>query len=228
MKKISIIIPTFNEEKNIGQTLDQLFQLINKIKLIKYEIIVVDDGSTDKTLEILKKYPIKIIKHSRNMGYGASLKHGINKSAFNNIAIMDADGTYPPRELYRLLNHIGANPLLIGARSNYFSIIRHTANKTLAFLASILFQTWISDLNSGMRIFNRDLIEKFDYNTWPDGFSFTTRMTLFSIINNIPIKEISIRCETRKGSSKANIAQLGMNIVKLFFYFLKLKYRKTK
>ena len=80
MRKFSIIIPIFNEETNIASTLNQIFQLFSHLKSIEYEIIAVDDGSTDKTSKILRNYSIKVITHEQNMGYGASLKHGIRSS----------------------------------------------------------------------------------------------------------------------------------------------------
>lgn len=225
MKKISIILPVFNEEENLASTLDHSFQLITKYKSIQFEIIAINDGSTDKSLEILRKYKIKIINHTQKQGYGASLKDGIKNSKYDNLIILDADGSYPPFELYRILQYRGPAPLRIGTRKNYYSLIRHVVNKMLAFLASLLFRRWISDLNSGMRLFRKPLIQQLNYNSWPNGFSFTTTMTLSTVIRNIPIKEIPIRSEPRKGSSKAINIRLGLNILRIILKFFRLKYK---
>jgi len=219
-------MPIFNEEKNITSTITQLFQILTKFKTFLFEIIAVNDGSTDKSLEILKKYKIKIINHPKRQGYGASLKDGIENSSYNDIIILDADGSYPASQLYQIIKYNGPDSLIIGSRTNYFSLIRHFINKILALLASLLFQRWITDLNSGMRLFKKQIIQQLNYLTWPNGFSFTTTMTLSCIITNNMVKEISIRCESRKGESKAIIHQLGFNILKIIFRFFKLKYEK--
>jgi glycosyltransferase involved in cell wall biosynthesis len=226
MKNISIILPVFNEKENLALTLDQLFQLLTKIHSINYEVIAIDDGSTDESPEILKQYNLKIIHHPQRRGYGASLKDGIKNSKYNNIAILDSDGSYPPSELYRIIKYSNSYPLIIGTRANYFSLIRHFANKMLALLASLLFRKWITDLNSGMRLFNKLMLQKFNFQTWPNEFSFTTNMTLSIILANIPLKQISIRCASRHGHSKLNIPRFGVQILKTIFRFFKQKYKK--
>ncbi len=225
MSKFSIIIPIFNEEKNLASTLNQIFQLLSYYKSIEFEIIAVNDGSTDKTSEILSEYSLKVITHKKNYGYGASLKDGIKNSKYDNLVILDADGTYPPFELHRIIKNKTSAPLIIGTRANYFSLIRHFANKILALFASLLFQKRITDLNSGMRLFKKSLLQQLNYKSWPDGFSFTTTMTLSFVINNYSIKNISIRCESRQGESKANISRLGFNILKIILQFFKQKYK---
>ncbi len=226
MKKFSIIIPIFNEEKTIGSILNQLFNLITLNKSLTCEIIVINDGSTDQSANILKNYKITLVNHLKRLGYGASLKDGIKHANYDNLAILDADGTYPPSELFKLLKNKGHAPLIIGIRSNYFSLSRHFANKILAAFASILFQKKVTDLNSGMRVFRKEVVEKFQYNSWPDGFSFTTTMTLHYLINKMKIHAIPIRCESRLGTSKINVPQLGLNILKIILHFFKLKHQK--
>ena len=96
----------------------------------------------------------------------------------------------------------------------------------LAILASLLFRRWISDLNSGMRLFDKAFIQQLKYKIWPDGFSFTTNMTLSTVLSKSPIKEIPIRCESRKGYSKASNIKLGVTILKTILRYFKLKYKK--
>lgn len=225
MSKFSVIIPVFNEGKYIATLLDQILQLFAPLKSIEYELIVIDDGSTDNTPDILRAYSIEVITHPQNRGYGASLKEGIKVAKYNNLMILDADGTYPPYELIRILKNRTSAPLIIGTRANYFSLIRHFANKMLALLTSLLFCRWITDLNSGMRFFNKTLVQELDYESWPDGFSFTTTMTLATIIHNYPLTTIRIRCAPRHGESKSHFLPLGINIIKIILYFFRRRYR---
>ena len=101
-KGISIVIPAYNEEKAIGKQINSLQNIMDKVDF-EYEIIAVNDGSTDGTLDELKKFDITIIDSPYNRGYGASLKSGISKSEFEYILIIDADGTYKPEYIPEML-----------------------------------------------------------------------------------------------------------------------------
>ncbi|MHA1267592.1 MAG: glycosyltransferase family 2 protein [Candidatus Helarchaeota archaeon] len=223
MREISIILPVFNEEENLEVILNQLEYLITKVSFIKFEIIAIDDGSTDKSPQILQNHNIRVIHHLTQRGYGAALKTGIKNSNYNYITILDADRTYPPLELLKLLRIHDAD-LIIGERRNYFSLIRHIFNKLLAVLASFLFGKWITDLNSGMRLFNKNCLKELNFPSWPDGFSFSTTMTLSMLLHNYSIKTVPISCESRYGSSKARSSQLGLTILKTILHFFKENY----
>ena len=116
---ISIIIPVYNEEKAIGKVIDDIKKTMDQTKY-SYEILVVDDASTDKSKDILEHInKIKIINHEQNKGYGASLKTGIKNAKFEWILIIDADGTYPANSISELLNYTPEYDMVIGARKKY-------------------------------------------------------------------------------------------------------------
>ena len=119
-KQLSIIIPIYNEEKILSQFMENLKRELKKIPELEYEIIAVNDASTDRSKEILEKESeIKLINHYLNKGYGASLKTGIKESKFDWILISDADGTYPENSIPGLLEKIPEYDMVVGARKIY-------------------------------------------------------------------------------------------------------------
>lgn len=213
--KISVIIPTFNEEKAIKETIDEINYNLKDTNH-EYEIIIINDGSTDKTSKILKSInKIKIINHSVNRGYGASLKSGIIESKYDYILITDADGTYPMGEIPNLIKNINGNDMVVGARTTTknMTISKRLAKKIIVFLANIITKSKIPDINSGFRIFKKKDALKF-FSLYPDGFSFTTTITLSFLINYHSIKYVPIQYNKRKGKSKMKPRE--------FFRFLNL------
>jgi glycosyltransferase involved in cell wall biosynthesis len=204
MKNISIIIPAYNEEKIIEQTIKNLKKELDKLNL-DYEIIVVNDASTDKTKEILEKTEgIKLINHPKNRGYGAALKTGIKNSIYDWILIIDADGTYPNESIADLIKYASDYDMVVGARTGKkvkIPLIRRPAKWIINKLANYLSKTKIPDLNSGLRIMKKPLLEKFIH-ILPDGFSLTTTITLAALTNDYTIKYIPINYSERVGKSK--------------------------
>ena len=111
---ISIIIPAHDEEKAIGAVLDELIEVLEGQA---YEIIVVDDGSTDNTAEIVQEKQVKLIQHPQNIGYGATIKTGIKNATTDLILITDADGSYPSDDIPRLLEYTDKYDMVVGART---------------------------------------------------------------------------------------------------------------
>ena len=229
MKNLSAIIPAYNEEKIIKQTIEGLKKELAKLDL-NCEIIVVDDGSTDKTKEILEKIKgIKLINHPENRGYGAALKTGIKQSQSELILIIDADGTYPSESIPELIKHISDYDMVTGARTGKrakIPLIRKPAKWTINKLANYLSGTKIPDLNSGLRIIKRPLLEKFIL-ILPDGFSFTTTITLAALTNGHRVKYIPIDYHKRIGKSKIRPIRDTLNffqlIIRTVLYFDPLK-----
>lgn len=204
MPSISIIVPAFNEEKNIRKTIEDIKSSVKNTGN-KIEILVVDDGSTDNTPRILSSIPgIKVLRHDSNKGYGASLKTAIKKSGSERIIIIDADGTYPASSIRELIDNSNKYDMVVGARTGSIvktPFFRKPAKWFLKHFAQYLTKAKIPDLNSGLRIFKRDIALRF-MNIFPDGFSFTTTLTIACLTNDCSIKYIPINYYERKGKSK--------------------------
>lgn len=227
--EISVVIPAYNEEVGIDTVLDELQKTISKTNL-RYEIIVVDDGSEDKTADVVRKRKeIILIQHLTNKGYGAALKRGIRKSRGDFIVITDADGTYPAKEIPKLLEYKDDYDMVVGARIDKkakIPLFRRPAKFFLSKLANYLAGTKIPDLNSGMRIFRKKTAEQF-INILPSGFSFTTTITLAYLSNDYLVKYVPIGYHERKGKSKISPVRdaLGFTllIITTITYFNPLK-----
>jgi len=201
MKKISAIIPAYNEEEAIEKTIKDLKNELNNLDL-EYEIIIINDASTDKTGEVLNEIDgIKVIKHFKNMGYGASLKTGINESKYDHILILDADGSYPPEALREMIGHASGHDMVVGARKKYRPFYGRPAKWFLNRFASYLAEEKIPDLNSGMRIFKKDIVLD-NWHLFPEKFSFSSTLTMVCLTNKYRVKNVKINYLKRKGKSK--------------------------
>ena len=222
----SIIIPAFNEEEGIEKVLDQLKSLsLGK----KSEIIVIDDGSTDQTFHKVSAKGVKVIRHEQNMGYGAALKTGIRQAKNEIIVIIDADGSYPIKNIPLLIENIKDTDMVVGARTGkkvHIPIFRRPAKWFITKLANRLSGIKIADLNSGLRVMRKDKVERF-FSILPDSFSFTTTITLAFLTNGYSVKYIPIEYYKRKGKSKIHPIKDTLNFIQLIIrtimYFDPLK-----
>lgn len=221
---VSIIIPAYNEEGAIGAVLKSILALN-----LRGEIIVVDDGSSDKTGEALRNFSVKYIRHEVNRGYGASIKTGIRNALGDIIVICDADGTYPTADIPKLVSYVKNDDydMAVGARSfQTVPFARRPAKWLLNKLANYLVDYKIPDLNSGLRAFKKDIALKY-FSLLPSGFSLTTTITLALISNNHKVKFIPIAYNKRTGSSKIRPVRDTLNflqlIIRMIVYFNPLK-----
>jgi len=227
LKGLSMIIPCFNESESIKKTIEELDVSLKRSGM-KYEIIVVDDGSTDGSsgkIEELKVKELILVKNEINLGYGASIKAGIRKSSFEWIGICDADGTYPVERMKDMIPFFKDFDMVIGVRTGDVKAVpflRRPAKWFLNKFSSYLAMRKIRDVNSGFRFFKKEVILKF-WNIFPDGFSFTTTSTMLFTMENLKVKNISINYFKRKGKSKIrpirdtyNFFLLIMRITMLF------------
>ena len=229
MIAVSIVIPAYNEEETIGSVIDQVISIMEKAD-ITYEIIVVDDGSTDDTVHIIQERAVQVVRHPFNKGYGAALKTGMRKAKYDTIAIIDADGTYPAEDLPELVSGIGEWDMVVGARVGEDAEIppsRKLAKWFLTQLANYLVGTPIPDLNSGLRVFKKDIAMRF-YHILPSGFSFTVTITLALLSNDYLVQYVPIRYyKKRGGKSKIKPIRdtLGFLqlIIRTVMYFAPLK-----
>ena len=224
----SLIIPAYNEQDGIGAVLDELETVVRESDL-ECEIIVVDDGSVDNTVAEVEKYDVELIRHPANRGYGAALKTGIRKAKHDWIVITDADGTYPNDRIRDLLTASSVSDMVVGARVGTevkIPLIRKPAKWFITRLASYLADFEIPDLNSGMRVMKKTVIEQF-INILPSGFSFTTTITLAMLTNDFVVSYIPINYSTRVGKSKIRPIRDTLKFIQLIvrtvMYFNPLK-----
>lgn len=225
---LSIIVPCHNEERAIGPTLEQIDGVM-KGAGVPYEIIVVDDASSDRTAELVDTARFRLIRHEFNLGYGASLKDGAAEARYNLIGITDADGTYPNERFPELLAQMGEADMIVGARIGEnvnVPLLRRPAKWMITRLASYLTGVKIPDLNSGFRIARRELWEKFQF-LFPDGFSLTTTITLSALTNRRKVKFVPIDYHKRVGSSKIrpirHTVEFTQLIVRTVLYYNPMK-----
>jgi len=216
----SVIIPAYNEEKSIRSVLVNILDVL-KDSDQQFEIIVVNDCSTDNTKkEILEhEISVRLIEHQNNKGYGAALKTGIRHSKYDLIVITDADGTYPNEMIIDIVSTAVQNDydMVVGARTGpnvNIPLIRKPAKWLINCLANYLTKTKIPDLNSGLRVIKKSLILKY-IKILPDGFSFTSTITMAALTNNKSIKYLPINYYQRKGTSKIRPIHDTLNFIQL-------------
>jgi glycosyltransferase involved in cell wall biosynthesis len=225
---VSIVIPAYNEEVAIGKVLGEVEGAMADSPQ-SWEIIVVDDGSTDRTAGAVRGDATRLLRHERNRGYGAALKTGIRHARYDTIVITDADGTYPNERIPELLSHLGEYDMVVGARTGEdvrVPLLRRPAKWALNQLANYLADMTIPDLNSGLRAMRRDVLLKF-FNMLPAGFSFTTTITLAMLTSNYNVKYMPINYRQRLGQSKIKPVKDTLNfvvlIVRVILFFAPLR-----
>lgn len=206
---ISVIIPAYNEEKSINDTINEIIKVLKQNKLYnKTEIIVVDDGSIDNTKKIAEKKDVIVISNPINMGYGYSLKKGIEKAKGETIIITDADMTYPFSSIKEMLKEKEKGyDLVVGARTGKYyrqSIFKIILRKILKRIIEFTTNKKIKDINSGLRIFDKETVTRF-LPRLCNTFSFTTTQTLAYVMNSLSVCYVDIDYRKRVGKSKIRI-----------------------
>jgi glycosyltransferase involved in cell wall biosynthesis len=218
--QLSIIIPAYNEESGIADILDRVLSIqpdLEAAGVAGPEVIVVDDGSKDRTVEVVQKYPnVRLIRHEKNRGYGGALKTGFANATGNLLAFLDADGTYPPEHFPELCRAVleGAD-LVIGSRmagaKSEMPKTRRLGNLIFARLVSIIGNQHVTDSASGMRVFRREALERMY--PLPDGLNFTPVMSTRAIHEGIKMVEVPIPYSERLGRSKLSIVKDGVRFL---------------
>ncbi len=227
MNKIaSVVIPAFNEETGIGPLLDKMRSMG---LLEKYEVIVVDDGSTDKTAEIVLQFPVKLIKHNVNKGYGASLKTGIRRATCDKVLTLDSDGQHDPSYLDTMSMMLDDAEMVIGERNlaSHQVSNRKSGKWVIRKTGEFLVEQPLPDFNSGLRGFRKDLITNL-LHIMPNGFSFSTTSTLAFLKEGYTIATFPIYVSERVGrNSSVKFFKDGSKTMLLLFriimYFNPLK-----
>jgi glycosyltransferase involved in cell wall biosynthesis len=200
---VSVVIPAYNEVGAIAASVRDVHRVLSGLPL-SYEVIVVDDGSTDGTAEEAEKTDARVIHLKTNQGYGAALKKGIAAGNSTFVAITDSDGTYPAEALAGMLELAKSADMVVadrGKAAKNVPLARRPAKFVLNALACYLAQRRIDDLNSGQRVIRRSSLEQF-LPLLPDGFSFTTTITLCMLCSNLEVVYEPITYGRRIGRSK--------------------------
>lgn len=214
----SVIVPIYNEAEGLA---DFVSDLRTKLKDEPYELILVDDGSTDQTKTILDRLDNSqsiCFTHDSNRGYGAALKTGIKNAHTEIIVIIDSDGTYPIEDIPKLVGLLEKDDaMVVGARVGAdvnIPLVRRPAKFILSMVANYLTRTKIPDLNSGLRVMRKDIVQKF-FNILPNNFSFTTTITLAVLTNHMKINYVPINYHKRQGRSKIRPINDTLNFIQL-------------
>ncbi len=232
VKSCGVIIPVYNEETAVADTVARVQRVLSAVPGLSYEIVCVNDGSTDGSAKVLQSLSgITLLTHTHNRGYGAALKTAITACRREWIVIVDADGTYPLEELPRLLGEAREGvEMVVGARGGIgiqLHPYRRAARWVLRKMVHVLTGVMVPDLNSGMRVFRRKLYLEFRH-LLPSGFSFTTTLTVASLYSGYWIQFVPIVYSQRIG--KSNIKPFSdffgfvMLIVRVASYFEPLRF----
>ncbi|MBM4046630.1 MAG: glycosyltransferase family 2 protein [Planctomycetes bacterium] len=228
--ELSIVIPALNEEDGIGATLDAVHEAMRQAN-VTADVVVVNDGSTDRTAEIAAAKGARVLSFKRNRGYGAALKAGFENAKYSTLCCLDADGTYPPAEIPKLLAHLHESDadMIVGSRllgsSGGMPLIRKIGNIGLARIASFLLRTRIYDLTSGMRVFRRETYEHLL--PLSDDLDFTLNMTMRAVPAGLKLEEVPIRYDERLGASKLSVSKHGYSFLKTILIVVR-DYRPMK
>jgi glycosyltransferase involved in cell wall biosynthesis len=229
---VTVIVPCYNEEQMIAETVRRVLSALAEAELTG-EVIVVDDGSTDDSthnLQTLIGTPgLRLIRNGENRGYGYSLKRAVGEARHELIAIVDADGTYPIERLPELVAGMKEADMVVGSRTGrsvHIPWLRRPAKWGLRRLAEYLAGRRIPDLNSGLRVMRRSIVRRF-LRLLPDGFSFTTTITLAMLTHGHEVRYVPINYAPRVGQSSIRPIRDTLNfiglIVRTVLYFRPLK-----
>lgn len=199
---ISIILPAKNEAESLEKLLPELRQ-----QFPDEEIIVVNDGSTDKTVDVCKQNNVNVISHVYSMGNGAAIKTGARNATGNILVFMDADGQHSPDDINRLVEKINEGyDMAVGARQldSHASLTRRFGNTIYNRLASMMTGHPILDLTSGFRAARTRHFRKFLY-LLPNKFSYPTTSTMAFFRSGLPVGYIPIKAMNRSGERKSHI-----------------------
>jgi len=195
--EITVVIPAYNEEASVGNVVRGIRE-----SYPDYEVLVVDDGSSDDTAKAAEAAGAKVLSHPYNKGYGAAVKTGLRNATGEAVVLVDADGQHEPKDIERLCGELERYDMVIGARQkgSAVSLIREPGKKVLFALARYLARRKIPDLNSGFRAVRRDAALGFIH-FLPNGFSPSTTLTLAFMEAGLSVGYIPIKTSARVGKS---------------------------
>ncbi|MEA3346509.1 MAG: glycosyltransferase family 2 protein [Candidatus Auribacterota bacterium] len=229
MEKVTILIPVYNEKGALPKVIQDVKEAMKK-QQYGYEILVVDDGSTDDSGQIAKSLGARVVRHPVNCGIGAARTTGVEESATELIVMIDGDCTYPADAIPELLKKMQENDMVVGARrkeKGTFKILRTSAKLFIKALASYLVKTKIPDLNSGLRVVKKSLVLKYK-KYLPVTHSWVSTITLVMLSRGYKVRYVSIDYHPRVGKSTFHPLRDSYNylslVVRTIMYFNPLRF----
>lgn len=214
--QVSVIIPAYNEGQSIGS-------LVNTIRALypDFEIIVINDGSTDQTAEAAREAGAIVYGHPYNIGNGAAIKSGIRIASGDILVFLDADGQHDPEDIGRMVAFFPEYDMVVGARPFKFDSarVRTFANRLYNRFASYVAKFKIKDLTSGFRAVKSEVVRNMLY-LLPNTYSYPTTLTLSILRNGRSLKYMPIKAQRRQGG-KSNI-RMFRDGVRFFMIIVKI------
>lgn len=221
VRKISVILPALNEAASIGGLIEGICRVAAERPWTDlFEIVVVDDGSTDGTGEAAARAGARVVRHPYTIGNGAAVKAGMRVAGGDLFVLMDADGQHRPEEIPTLIDALGEHAMVVGARrkGGHASLPRRIANAVYNRFASYVTGHRIPDLTSGFRVVRAGVAQRFLY-LLPNTFSYPTTITLACFKTGLPVKYVPIDARKREGKSKIKVLKDG---ARFFLIILKI------
>jgi glycosyltransferase involved in cell wall biosynthesis len=202
---VTIVLPAYNEEQGIKETILKI-----KSRYPDFEILVADDGSTDRTMQAAMEAGAEVRSHPYNMGNGAAVKTGMRYGSGKWLLMMDADGQHDPDDIEKLLAHKERYDMVVGARNQagQASLHRGLANRLYNGLASYVTKFKVEDLTSGFRLVKRETVSSFIY-LLPNTFSYPSTLTMAYLRSGLSVKYVPIQAKPRQGKSKIKLLRDG-------------------
>ena len=215
---ISVVIPAYNEEKTIGEVLSKTISVMESLGR-PYEIIVVDDGSTDRTLEVASTYKVTVLSNGRNKGKGYALRKGFQHARGDVIVTIDSDGAHDPKDIPEMLKPIfnGADVVsgsrFLGASKDFTSSLNRLGNFLINSIIMVLTGKRITDSQTGFRAIKKEILEKLCLESI--GYEIETELTVKTLKNGFIFQEKPIACKKRRYyNSKLRVLYDGIKILK--------------
>ena len=215
---ISVVVPAYNEERTIGDVICSVMESLR----MPFEIIVIDDGSTDNTGRAASRYKVKVLSNGKNRGKGYALIKGFHHAQGGIIVTLDADGAHTPKEILDLIDplfngvDIVAGSRFLGRGKDSTSTLNRFGNFIFNLMIMILTGKYVTDSQTGFRAFKKEVLQRLNLES--AGYEIETEITVKALKNGFVYQEKPITCEKRKYSvSKLKIFTDGIKILKTIF-----------